>query len=78
MVMHMFTPADVFAGDMTGSMDTSGLGDTRVDLMYNVKRYASDEYEWAYAGTICDATGLRYHRSYSISTSSKYKGRVMA
>jgi len=36
MVMHMFTPADVFAGDMTGSMDTSGLGDTRVDLMYNV------------------------------------------
>jgi len=34
MVMHMFTPAGVFAGDMTGSMDTSGIGDTRVDVMY--------------------------------------------
>jgi len=36
MVMHMYTPGGMFAGDMTGSMDTSGIGDTRVDLMYNV------------------------------------------
>ncbi len=36
MVMHMFTPAGVFAGDMTGTMDTGGVGDIRIDVMYNV------------------------------------------
>lgn len=36
MVMHMFAPAGVFAGDMIGSMDTRGVGDTRVDIMYNL------------------------------------------
>lgn len=39
MVMHMYTPpmmGGVYAGDMTGSMDTSGLGDTQVGAMYKV------------------------------------------
>jgi len=36
MVMHMYTPTNVYAGDMTGSMDTSGLGDAQVGAMYKV------------------------------------------
>lgn len=39
MVMHMYMPAGMggaYAGDMTGSMDTSGMGDTRIDGMFKV------------------------------------------
>jgi len=36
MVMHMYTPTNVFAGDMTGAMDTSGIGDTRFDGMFKL------------------------------------------
>ena len=36
MVMHMYTGANVYAGDMTGSMDTSGVGDTRIDGMFKL------------------------------------------
>lgn len=41
MVMHMYMNMMgniMYAGDMTGSMDTSGLGDTRVSAMYNVTK----------------------------------------
>ena len=41
MVMHMYTPVggmppDTYAGDMTGSMDTSGIGDIRFDGMFKL------------------------------------------
>ncbi|WP_455206138.1 hypothetical protein [Kaarinaea lacus] len=38
MVMHMYMPNGMPMGDMTGSMDTSGVGDTRVSAMYNVTK----------------------------------------
>lgn len=41
MVMHMYTPVamgGMYAGDMFGSMDTSGIGDTQVGAMYNVDK----------------------------------------
>jgi len=38
MVMHMYTPANVYAGDMTGSMDTSGVGDARIDGMFTLSK----------------------------------------
>ena len=47
MVMHMYTPVtvptpppppDTYAGDMEGSMDTSGLGDTQIGAMYKVDK----------------------------------------
>ncbi len=38
MIMHMYMPTNMPMGDMTGSMDTSGIGDTRVAAMYTVNQ----------------------------------------
>ncbi|MCG6970763.1 MAG: alpha amylase [Gammaproteobacteria bacterium] len=38
MVMHMYMSTGMPMGDMTGSMDTSGIGDTRVGAMYNINK----------------------------------------
>ena len=38
MAMHMYTPTNVYAGDMTGSMDTSGVGDARIDGMFTLSK----------------------------------------
>lgn len=38
MVMHMYNPMGAYVTDMTGSMDTSGVGDTRFDVMYAVDK----------------------------------------
>ncbi len=36
MVMHMQMPSGMPMGDMFGSMDTSGIGDSRIDIMYQL------------------------------------------
>jgi len=36
MVMHMYMPNGMPMGDMTGTMETKGLGDTKIGAMYNV------------------------------------------
>jgi hypothetical protein len=38
MIMHMYMPNNMPMGDMTGSMDTSGVGDTRVSAMYTINK----------------------------------------
>ena len=38
MVMHMYMPTGMPMGDMYGSMDTSGVGDTRVAAMYTINK----------------------------------------
>jgi hypothetical protein len=38
MIMHMYMPTGMPMGDMTGSMDTSGVGDTRVAAMYTINQ----------------------------------------
>jgi hypothetical protein len=38
MVMHMYMPTGMPMGDMTGTMETSGLGDTRIGAMYNINK----------------------------------------
>lgn len=38
MVMHMYMPNGMYMMDMTGTMETSGIGDTRVGAMYIIDK----------------------------------------
>ncbi len=47
MVMHMQMPSGMPMGDMYGSMDTSGIGDTRIDVMYQVSNELTTSLGWS-------------------------------
>ena len=47
MVMHMQMPSGMPMGDMFGSMDTSGWGDSRIDVMYQVNDELTTSLGWS-------------------------------
>jgi len=47
MVMHMQMGSGMSVGDMFGSMDTSGVGDSRIDVMYQVNDELATSLGWS-------------------------------
>ncbi|MCF6338725.1 MAG: hypothetical protein L3J84_12390, partial [Gammaproteobacteria bacterium] len=60
MVMHMQMPSGMPMGDMFGSMDTNGIGDSRIDIMYQVSNALTASLGWSIpTGSINEKVTMR-------------------